>query len=580
MQPIDALTLKHLGAELDIKLCDGKIHKIQQPSHYEILLHLWVGGDAGRQKLYINVHPQFSFCALLEDTDFLSMPSQPPSFCMLLRKHLTSARITRVETLSDERVLNIHVDNYNELGQAVELVLSIELMGKNSNVILFDKSLNMIMACAHGVSEAMSRFREVSIGYPYVPPPRPDKTPFRFAPRCDVTDVIESTLTLGQNPAVALSHAYTGIGRATWEDVLTAFPDADQAYDAMVALMNGTQLCPSVRDDLSAFSLLEAKRNEPGWNPVGSLSRMISAYFVVQLVRVQLGQRRHRLQQVLTAQTQRLKKRLNELEKTDEVAMQLFKKKGDLLTIAESQQVAFSGHSIELEDYDTGEPMKIDIAPGKSLSDNAQSYYRKYKKGVNRIKQATVQSQSLQHQLDYLAEESSNLSQATNNEEIKALETDLIAAGWLAAPVTDRKKKQAKPDAPKLKTFTSSDGFTVIVGTSGLQNDYLVGKLARGEDVWLHVHLMPGAHVLVKTDKKPLSNQTLLEAAVLAVWYSGARDSVNVPVVYTQARYVRKIPGSYPGHVTYTHEQAVNVRAEREILAKFLAPELLVTLQD
>lgn len=568
MQPIDALTLHHLAGELDLKLADGKINKIQQASHHELLLHLWVGGEVGRQKLYINIRPEYAFCALIEDSSFLNFPEQAPNFCMVLRKHLLSARIQRVETLPDERVLNIRMDNYNELGQHVQLVLSLELMGKNSNIILYDEELKMIIGCAHGVSEEMSRQREVSVGYPYVPPPRPAKVPIRFANRCEVTDYMESAWATHHDSAETLTKAYSGIGRATLGDLFTYHTDADEAYDAMMALFQGVHLYPAIKRDYSRYSLLPQHQTETDWMPIHSINAMIREFYLRHLLEDRLKARKQQFRQVLKAQEKKLQKRRQELEKSQPDVIEMLRKSGDLLTIAHSQGIHPTGNKIEMTDYATGEPIAIEIDPTLSLGENAQVYYRRYKKAQSRQAVADQTAHQLETTLAFLQELYSAVDLAMSQSDLDSIREDLEAQGWMK-PLESKRKGNRKLQSEPL-SVVSSDGLTILVGKNGLQNDQLAGKLSRPDDLWLHVHLIPGSHVLIRAEKQEVPDRSLEEAATLAAYFSKARGSVNVPVVYTKAQYVRKIPNSYPGHVNYTHEKAINVTPDETVVQKLL----------
>lgn len=557
MQPIDALTLHHFAGELDLKLADGKINKIQQASHQELLLHIWVGGEASRRKLYINIHPDYAFCALLDDTTFLTFPQKPPNFCMVLRKHLTAARIKRVATLPDERVLNLELDNYNELGQQVRLILSLELMGKNSNIILYDPDLNLILGCAHGVSEAMSRKREISIGYPYAPPPRPASPPMRLAAREAIINLIHQAKSSNQAPEEVLTKAYSGVSRATLSDVFNYCSAPDAAYQVIQDLFLGVHLYPAVQRDGSRFSLLPFHQQESDWEAMGSLNGMIQMYFMTRLLENRIGLMRQRLRQVVRTQEKKLLKRQHELKHTDEESILFLKKAGDLLMVAHSQQGSPLTNRIELQDFETGAPVTLELDPQLSFAENAQLYYRRYKKARARQEMAVQQEEDLNRLLQFMQHLYTALDNASTMQELAAVREDLEEQGWLRQE-SPPKKGGTRPVSKPL-TVTSSDGFTIYIGQNGVQNDQIAGKLSRPDDIWLHAHLIPGSHVLVKANKQAVPDQTLLEAASLAAYFSKARGSANVPVVYTKAQYVRKIPNSYPGHVNYTHEQAIHV---------------------
>ncbi len=569
MQPLDALTLHYLAGELDLKLAGGKINKIQQASHHELLLHIWVGGDAVRQKLYINIRPEYAFCALLEDTSFLTFPDKAPNFCMVLRKHLLSARIKRIFTLPDERVLNIAMEHYNELGQQVQVMLSIELMGKNSNIILYDDELKMILGCAHGVSEQMSRQREISVGYPYVPPPRPEKNALRYTSQNEIISVIASAKAQQQDPAEALTTTFMGTGKAIISDLLTYYTEPGKAYAALQNLFNGTCLFPAIRKDYSQFSLLPDHQGEAGWLGMDGVQPMILSFYMTHLREDRLRSRKQALRQILRNQEKKVIKRRQELQRSSPEVIESLKKRGDLLTLANSQHVQSHGHKIEVMDYETGEPIEIELEPTLSLSENAQWYYKRYKKAQAREQMALQQAEQLAQTVDYMKTLETAIALAQHEQDLNAVQEDFESQEWIKADLSHKKKGKAKASLPL--SVKSSQGFTIFVGKNNLQNDQIVGKLSKPQDLWLHTHLLPGSHVLIKKEEKQaIPDETLLEAAMLAVYFSQARDSVNVPVVYTEARYVRKIPNSYPGHVTYREEKSLNVTPDSLLIEDLL----------
>lgn len=568
MQPIDALVLRHLAAELDAKLAGGKINKIQQPSHHELLLHIWVGGEASRQKLYVNIRPEYAYCALLQDTSFLAFPEKAPNFCMLLRKHLLSACIQQVNTLPDERVMNLSMKNFNEIGQQTRWVLSLELMGKQSNIILYDEELKQIVGCAHGVSEQMSRKREISVGYPYAPPPKPMKPSLREIGKAKMVAQVDVARVSGQDPAQALTQAYSGIGRATLQDLLEQIPDAAQAYDALQEMLEGVHLYPAIHRDGSRYSLLATHQAETDWQGMGTINAMIGQVYTARLLQDRLESMRHQLRAVVKSQEKKLLKRRQEFEKLEPQAIEQLKKAGDCLTIAGSQNVLLSGKRVELTDFETGSPVWIEIDPALSVMDNAQLYYRRYKKAQARQQKASHEIEQLEQMLEFIQELYSSVDRGHSEADLLSVREDLESQGWLK-PLT-QKKKGARKLLSQPSSLLSSDGFAILVGKSALQNEQLVGKLSNPDDLWLHAHRIPGSHVLIKTERKEVPDSTLLEGAMLAAWFSQARSSVNVPVVYTKARYVRKIPDSYPGHVNYSHEQSVNVTPASEVIAALI----------
>ncbi len=584
MQALDAMTLRHLAAELDQLLAHAKVSKIQHPSAHEFLLTFWGGrADRGtRNQLYLNLHPQFSVCTLLdrkEKTNFIRQDfSKPTTFCMLLRKHLGSANLLSINTLPGERVLNLTFDNLNELGNRVRLVLSLELMGKHSNMILYDELEESILGVAHGVGEHQSQFRELAAGLPYLPPPQPVKK--RPIPTLDPADL---TRILGSADPTRwpelLVNTLEGLGTRMAEDIVQLSQSTTEVYHWLTTLYQGQNLAPAIYCDHTRFRLLPIPpEGSLLWVEQPSVVQMVHDYFTHLIRTTRLTQQHQALEKILTTQYQRLIKRETELTPPESSVTQDLQHQGDLLLAALSAgrlpSVPKKGQ-VKVQDYLTNALRTIEIDPSLSWVDNAQLYYRRAKKTKARQDAFLQQQEALQNDKLHLQELLLRLNQAENLEDLKAVRREMEDTG-LVKRHEQEKTTKSKPSGAELsgiRALQSSDGFPLLVGRSGQGNADLVGKIARGEDLWLHVHQMPGSHVLIKTDRKTVEEipkQTLLEAANLAVYYSAGREGKNVPVIYTQCKYVRKIPGSYPGHVNYYHEKTVFITPEPDLLNQLL----------
>jgi predicted ribosome quality control (RQC) complex YloA/Tae2 family protein len=230
--------------------------------------------------------------------------------------------------------------------------------------------------------------------------------------------------------------------------------------------------------------------------------------------------------------------------------------------------------SVALTHYETGEPWIIEIDPTCGWVENAQIYYRRAKKAKARKDAYQQMATSLQNEREYLSNLRLMVDQADTLAELDAIEVDMAEAGFgkkAGKMQESQNRKKQTEETPGVVSLRSSDGLEILLGKSGQGNDALVGKLSRSDDLWLHVHQMPGSHVLVRSGKGEIPDQTLLEAATLAAYYSSARQSANVPVVYTQSKYVRKIPQSYPGHVNYRQEKTVFITPDEVLLERLLA---------
>lgn len=606
MQQLDAITLRALARELQTLLDMAKVSKVQHPSAHEFLITFWGGSERPehRNLLFIELNPEAPFCALTDtkrkqDTALQTF-EKPTALCMLLRKHLNGASVQAVRTLPGERVLELVFENFNELGNKVRLVLSLELMGKHTNMLLYDEVQGVLLAVAHGVSESMSQYRELAAGLPYAPPPKPPGK--RLLSEMTEAEFVE---LLAQKPAEDSLVRYlnlnlAGFGQRMLEDVLATGAEPQALYQSLNQLERSEALHPaiSVRDD--RFTLT-APPDASQWQSKSDVNALVGDYFTTHWRKTRIHRQKQQLQQLLERQLKKLQQREKELVPAEADEIEKLQATGDRLLAAVSagevlaHPTAHQG-AVPLTYYETGEPWVIEIDPSLGWVENAQTYYRRAKKAKARRDFYGQVATTLQSDQDYLATLKQLVNQAETMADLSALEADILLAGQpkvdasgqeteqangktnkaKARVLSKKNQHKAKPGKPKVaavtgvSSFVSSDGLEILLGKSGQGNDAIVGKLSRSDDWWLHVHQMPGSHVLVRAGKEDVPDQTLLEAAMLAVHYSSARSSLNVPVVYTQSKFVRKIPHSYPGHVNYRQEQTVFITPDDAVLAPVL----------
>ena len=173
MISFDSLILKAFIDENKEFISGARINKIQQPTRRELILSLRNNGVT--KQFYINITPEFyHVCFISEENSkkrMIEIPQKPPMFCMLLRKYLNNSRIAKIEQPDGERILELYIETFNEIGDKIYLCLAIELMGKYSNVILYNTDTNIILGCAHNVGADKSQVREVYGQIPYTYPP-------------------------------------------------------------------------------------------------------------------------------------------------------------------------------------------------------------------------------------------------------------------------------------------------------------------------------------------------------------------------------------------------------------------------
>ena len=198
--------------ELKQELQDARIAKIVQPEKDELIVTV---KKEGRQKrLLISVNPSLPIMYLTDQNK--NAPLQAPSFCMLLRKHLTGGRILLISQPSLERIIEFEIEHFNEMGDLCRKTLTVELMGKYSNIILREGT--RILDAIRHVSLLMSSVREVLPGREYFIPFHEEKLdPFT----ADESSFAEHVYTSGSmNIAKALYTGITGFSPMTAQEIL------------------------------------------------------------------------------------------------------------------------------------------------------------------------------------------------------------------------------------------------------------------------------------------------------------------------------------------------------------------------
>jgi predicted ribosome quality control (RQC) complex YloA/Tae2 family protein len=583
MQALDALTLYHLAYEATDLTHSAKVNKVQHLSPHEWVLQFW-GAKAGASRLYINLSAPVAAAWLTEDIRPFTQKqfTQPTGLSLLLRKHLLGARVQ--ETLVDpgERVWTWVFRQINELGNTVTWHLILELMGKHSNMMLVDADTRTMVGLAHSVSETMSTIRPLRPGTVYVPPPKPAKPSlWTFTP-----DALTQLLSAGPPYAPLLRDHVLGCSQYLFETMLPDALSPSAAACKTLSLLTASSLMPSCHASGEGYSL----HPDPSanWHLIADtafpVSQLIQRYYQAQCLQLQLRVRQHRLHQVIQARFAKLQRHVNQLDQQTDNNV-------DALTLADALMAQLYSlpaqlgpdHQLMLSHAETGEPVTLtlplppnELPPQTTWMQTIQALYARARKQKAQSQFHLARRQLIANQMEQMDIFRLWVSAATDIPTLDHLSEELTQ---LTIPSQHPGKTSAKPDRKKSRqpvsgkqlaeaelrtgyTRFDQDNATVMIGKTQTANAHLLSKIARPKDWWFHARQMPGSHVLVKTDADQLSDAVIALAAGLAAYYSTGRDNKRVPVVYTQARHVRAIPNSYPGHVTYKAEQEVFVEPQ------------------
>ena len=569
---LDAATLALTAKELEAALPDVRIEKILQPTRDEVLLQL--RSRAGAYKLLLSARSGSARVCLTQES--YENPAAPPSFCMLLRKHLNGGRLQAVRTLPGERIAFFDFICANEMGDLAQKTLAAELLGRYCNLVLISAE-NKVIDALKRVDFEDSDLRQLLPGLPYTLPPRPDRLDF-----CAVTpaEMLAAIAPLALPVVPALQKTIGGIGPVVLrEAVYRAFGSEEKYADALspadaAALASaladiradwegGGHPCLVLREGETPveFSFTRLTQYLPGCVLAGhsGFSALLEAYYARKDRAERLAQKSRGLRKsVQNLHERALRKQaarrqdLAESEKSDYLRVY-----GELLT-ANLHLLQKGDREARLLNWYTGEetsvPLDIRLTPGA----NAQRYFKEYKKRQTAIKVLKELLQAGEHEIIYLETVLYELEAAEGEAALEEIRTELKTGGYL---------KHYKPKGKKQKPadfwrYVSADGFTVLAGRDNLQNDRLSLKTARGRDMWFHVQGAPGSHVVVLSEGKDIPLPTQNEAAMLAVYHSSQRNSAKVPVDYTFVKHLRKTAGLPPGLVLYDRYETAYITVE------------------
>ncbi|AZR72978.1 hypothetical protein BBF96_05965 [Anoxybacter fermentans] len=581
----DGLVLYTFVEEMKEKLITARVDKIYQPDPY--LITITLRGRGKNLNLLLSADPQYAM-AHFTNEKFIN-PPHPPAFCMLLRKYLIGGRIIEIDQPGFERILTITIQNRNEDGKIVKYRLIAELMGRHSNIILLSED-NTILDGIKRIPSSISRHREVLPGRPYIAPPAQDKANPLMAEESSFKALIQ--LEPDVKLFKAIMNNYRGISpliakemviRADFElnvrvkDLNPA--DLDQiwhSFNRFFTDLKEGNTSPTLIEDKSgnivAYSCFPLKQYQKMVEKsFPTMSQLLDYYFENKIKKQRLNQLSSDLKRTID---NLLKK---DLKKYDKLIDQLnkaqnaddYRIKGELITANMHQIKKGMKEFTSINYYDPElKEITIELDPALSPQSNAQKYFKRYNKLKNSIKYIKKELASLKDEIEYLKNVELSLEQIESKLDLEEIREELIEEGYIKKP-----PKKATPNQHQLKNkpmkFKSSDGFDILVGRNNRQNDRLTKKIASREDLWFHVKEIPGSHVVIRNhDRRDIPERTLLEAATLAAYFSKARESTNVPVDYTQIKYVNKPKGAKPGMVFYENYKTIIVNPDEKLVEK------------
>lgn len=586
---LDGITTHFLAKELNERLVGGRIDKIYQPDRYDIILS--VRQESQNFRVLLSANP--SGPRIHISTSTRENPAIAPSFCMLLRKHLAGARITDISSPSFERIIEISIATTDELGDKKEKRLIIEMMGRYSNIILVNAENRIFDSLLH-VDSQMSRVREVMPARPYVYPPVQGKlTPVEALNMLNINELplieeaanrpLEKALQeslLGFSPLLSREICYLASVDAR-KGIRQLLPDEKDAVcraaKDLLTRITQSQIQPgtyAAQMDAPPTEFHALLLKDAGFSKLrASISDAMDAVYQQKDLSVDFEQKKRNLLQFCQASLQHALRKQS-VHQSDIFAckdMNLYQKSGQLL-LSNHYQITAGVSSYTAVDYEaTGDAQAADVMleipmdPTRTVSQNAQAFFKHYSKCKNRMEAASAFLAEDSRAVDYLSSLFQAIESAAENEDLQALREEMQFSGLLEHDFKGQYKNSTKPNQnlnaypgkskngssssralraagkaaskrakngsaksgktsavppDNFRRYTSLDGISILCGRNNIQNDLLTMRTASPDDLWFHVQKMPGTHVVLRCGKTEPSESAILQAARTAAFFS------------------------------------------------------------
>ncbi|GFN36345.1 Rqc2 family fibronectin-binding protein [Tepidimicrobium xylanilyticum] len=496
---------------------------------------------------------------------------------------MTRGIISNIEQFNMDRVIFIDISSLDELGSITEKRLVIEIMGKYSNIILIDKVSSKVIDSIKKVTPEMSRIRQVLPGTEYIYPKQDGRLNPLNITKEDFIRLIDKdkgskqsfkhfyTNFIGLGPLISKEICYQGnieidrpLSSLTLEEKENLYNSFNTIMDKVKRMdYNPLLIRSNFKENYIAFYALDIGHLGQQKVYLNSISKVLDEYYIKNDTIDRVNQKAQSIKK--SVQT-KLERSLNKLAKQKEELLEsknreTYKIYGDLIS-ANLHRLEKGLEEVQLENFYLEDMAKITVPLDKRYSpaENAQRYYKKYSKLKNAYQLLLKQIPETEEEIYYLENILNSIDHCTSVDEIEEIKEELINEGYLKGkPNRNKNETISKPNH-----YVSSDGFHIFVGKNNKQNDQLTLKTAQKEDLWFHVQKMPGSHVIIKVENKKVPDTTIKEAAMLAAYYSKAKNSTNVPVDYTERKNVKKPRKAKSGMVIYENFNTIFVTPSKE----------------
>lgn len=583
--PFDAVFLSAVTAELRTALVGSRVDKIQMPARDLVILQFH--GAQGNGRLLLSASSNAPRIHLTRTAP--ENPAQPPMFCMLLRKHLSGGRIVELRQPPMERLVDLSLDCTDEMGESVRKHLILELMGRNSNLILTGPD-GRVLDCLRRVDFEMSEKRQVLPGLFYQDPPALVRENPQTVSLETLTALLEEfpgqkqldrwlldnfgglsplicrelSQELFGSTEVELGELSQETRRACARGLYERFQTLTACPVPVLLRKDGKPADFSFRPIAQYGTLMEQEQAQ-------SFSGLLDDFYADRDHADRMRQKTQALHKAMVNLRDRTARKL-EIQRKELTATydrERLRQLGDIVTANLHAMTRGQTRLTAVDFYDPDmKQIDIPLSPQISPQQNAARFYKDYNRAKNAEKILTEQIAKGELELEYVNSILDELSRAETEKDVQEIRQELVLGGYVRD--TD-KKKRMKVQPTKPMEFVSTEGFVIRVGRNNRQNDELSLKQSAKADLWLHVQKLHGSHVVIETRGQTPGDDTITQAAMLAAWFSQARESQNVPVDVTPVKQIKKPVAGKPGMVIYHVYNTVYVTPDKTIVEQLKA---------
>ena len=558
----DGIITKKVISELNNILAQGKINKVTQPNTQEVVLNVYSAGN--NYNLLLCANPEF---CRIGTTEYLKHnPQNAYGFCMLLRKYLVGGKILEFKNYDLERTVEVKIECYNELNDIVVRKLFIEIMSRQSNIILTNENNIIIDSLKHIDSSS----RELLPAHEYTFSPINRISFIETASYDDFYNAMTTNKDDSFSISKQMSNTYIGISKSAVKEILKILniDDHDSSYESLVNVYNYyksiIEKIPT--NELKCFLINKGKDygyklDEPSNE---SILEFLDNFYFEKEQKNLFSSTKNNLLKIVLVNLKKVTKKLENINTKLQECNNLDKYRlyGELLTanIYRFKDLP-NTESVTVENYyDENKEITIPLDKKLGYQKNIERYFKRYDKLKNASAIVSIQKKETEAEINYIESIVFSIDEAKTLEDLTEIYDEISEAFSL------NQKQKSKVKNEKLSKDLKYDirninGYDVYVGKNNKQNDYISLRLAQGNDVWFHVQKYHGSHVLLRNpNNQEIDEDTLFKCACLAKENSKAAESLNVPVDYCLAKFVKKQSGSKPGMVNYTNFSTIIVK--------------------